>query len=73
MKTFTDWCAEKGFVIETSQKAGEKLTHDEKIPSGVRDIRKDLSKDYKGNFKHNGTVDPFKVVKVKGKAEQAAK
>lgn len=76
MKTFTEWCKDKGFVAENCHKepvkGGKKLDHNEKIPGGVRDLRKDLSKDYKGNWKHNGTVAPFNVPKAKGVAKQAA-
>lgn len=75
MKTFTEWCQDKGFVLEAFHKepikGGKKLSHTEKISGGVRDLRKDLSKDYKGNWSHNGTVAPFNVPKAKGKAEKA--
>jgi len=40
----------------------QKIDHEEKKRSPkVRDLRDDLSSDYKGHIKHNGTVEPFKV------------
>ena len=41
----------------------QKVDYTEKRSKGVRDIRDDLSADYKGNVKHNGTVEPFKLKK----------
>jgi hypothetical protein len=45
-----------------------KCSYEEKKSKGTRDARKDLSADYKGHVAHNGTVEPFKTLGVKGKA-----
>ena len=41
----------------------QKISSEEKKSKGSRDIRDDLSGDYKGHIKQNGTVDPFKLNK----------
>lgn len=42
----------------------EKIKNQEKkVPDGVRDLRQDLSRDYKGHLKRNGTVEPWKIIK----------
>jgi|GEM_PF-3991615 len=41
----------------------QKLADAEKKSAGSRDLRKDLSADYKGHIKSNGTVEPFKLKK----------
>lgn len=57
MKTFEQWLTEH----ESAKKLQQ---HIPKPPSGVRDIRDDLSKDYPGDLENMGTVEPFKVVKA---------
>lgn len=46
----------------------KKCSCEEKRSKGTRDMRKDLSADYKGHVAQNGTVEPFKTLGVKGKA-----
>jgi hypothetical protein len=41
----------------------KKINHTEKKSKGSRDLRDDLSKDYKGHIGHNGTVEPYEKVK----------
>jgi hypothetical protein len=40
----------------------KKIKRKEKMPTGCRDLRKDLSKDYPGNLANMGTVYPFKLL-----------
>ena len=49
-------------VSETSIRKMEKINHKSKISKGTRNGEDDLSKDYKGHIKKNGTVEPFKVI-----------
>ncbi len=76
MQNFTEWCKTKGYLVEATTKdpikSGKKFPSKEKTSGKVRDLRDDLSKDYKGNWKKNGTVDPFKVPGAKGKAKKVA-
>lgn len=71
MKNFTEWCESKGYTKDPI-KGDEKLSKKEKLSGSVRDMRDDLSSDYKGHIKKNGTVAPFKVPPARGKAKQAA-
>ena len=41
----------------------KKISFTEKKSKGSRDLRSDLSKDYKGHISHNGTVEPYQKVK----------
>lgn len=49
-------------VSEQGIRKMEKINHTSKISKGVRKGENDLSKDYKGHIKKNGTVEPFKVL-----------
>jgi hypothetical protein len=78
MKDFVNWCVNKDLVTifddgtvawnEATDK-GKSTKHSEKFAGG-RDIRKDLSDDYKDYCHHMGTVWPFKLV-GKGKGGKA--
>jgi hypothetical protein len=41
----------------------KKINYQEKKSKGTRDLRNDLSKDYKGHVGRNGTVEPLEKVK----------
>ena len=55
MNTFEQWLIEH-------EKA--KKIQQSKPPSGVRDLRDDLSKDYPGDLENMGITEPFKVLKA---------
>ena len=72
MMNFIEWCKQKGLALEASGSCTEPVRGATKVPGekgdtnkysgNVRKMHKDLSSDYKGNFKDNGTVEPFEVV-----------
>jgi len=84
MKDFAEWCLEQNLVT-ISEDGTVEWKRFEKEPVGggtlifykdgkadkVRDIRHDLSKDYKDYARSFGTVWPFKVL-ARGKAKPVA-
>jgi len=70
MKDFVNWCVDKDLIdITENGVVTWKEACDKKIKGGGRDIRKDLSSDYKDPAHKMEKIWPFKVVaKGKGKA-----
>ena len=61
--SFKDWMAlREDESRPTKPKGMKKNNWKQTLPAGVRCCDKDLSKDYKGHIKHNGDVEPFKVM-----------
>lgn len=84
MKDFAEWCLEQDYVTISEDgtvawkrsekepvKGGTLIKYQDDKASKVRDIRQDLSKDYKNYARSFGTVWPFKVL-AKGKAKPVA-
>lgn len=61
---FHDWLESRSGDSKPERPLGmDKIGHKEEKSSGTRDGQSDLSADYKGHIKHNGTVEPYKVLK----------
>ena len=84
MKDFKEWCLDKGYIsFEEGTTSDRKRSEKESVKGGkfikykddksekVRDIRQDLSGDYKDYARSFGTVWPFKV-QAKGNAKPIA-
>ena len=69
MKKFIEWCVEKGLSLEGTCKdpvhKGKKVPEPNKYSGKTRKTTDDLSKDYKGFWADNGTVDPYEVTSGK--------
>lgn len=77
MKTFIEWCKDRGLSLESCHKepvrSGKKVSpHPDGSAKAPRKMADDLSKDYKGHYATNGTVDPLHTV-GKGGGTGAAK
>ncbi len=69
MRDFYSFLTDNKFAeIEVDEHAVlKKVNWKQSMSKGTRDGEKDLSADYKGHYSNMGTVEPFKVVKGKGK------
>ena len=74
--TFSEWIKEHcNKCGKPSKPSGMiKITHDEKVPNGVRDGREDLKplypglgSNYPGNIAYHGDVGPYRLSKETGK------
>lgn len=84
MITFIEWCLKKDLAsinedgtitLKESEKKSEKgklVPYKDDSASGVRDIRRDLSKDYKDYAKSFGDVWPFKICPAPGEGKPVA-
>jgi len=83
MKDFAEWCEENNLVVihedgtvawreKGPNKKGKLIPYKDARSSVVRDIRADLSADYKDYASSFGTVWPFKVLPAPGQGKPVA-
>jgi len=76
MLDFIEWCVLHNLNLvyesKSEKKNGKLITYKDALASGVRDIRKDLSGDYKDHARSFGTVWPWKVLHAPGEGKPVA-